>query len=75
MSNKSACVKASMETPTKSPIWMLVSMPTQERSTRKNDAGKTKEDILTVATEEFAAHGLSGGRLTQSLNAHGRPSE
>ncbi|WEZ85634.1 TetR/AcrR family transcriptional regulator (plasmid) [Rhizobium sp. 32-5/1] len=38
-------------------------MTTQERSARKNDAEKTKEDILTVATQEFAARGLSGGRV------------
>lgn len=40
-----------------------IDMPRQERSTRKNDPEKTKEDILSVATEEFAAHGLSGGRV------------
>ncbi len=34
-----------------------------ERETRKNDPEKTKEDILRVATEEFSAHGLSGGRV------------
>lgn len=38
-------------------------MPKLERSTRKNDPEKTKEDILNVATEEFASHGLSGGRV------------
>lgn len=38
-------------------------MSTNERETRKNDPEKTKEDILAVATEEFAAHGLSGGRV------------
>jgi AcrR family transcriptional regulator len=30
---------------------------------RKNDPEKTKQDILNVATEEFAAYGLSGGRV------------
>ncbi len=30
---------------------------------RKNDPEKTREDILTVATEEFSAFGLSGGRV------------
>lgn len=34
-----------------------------ERETRRNDPERTKEDILRVATEEFAAHGLSGGRV------------
>ena len=33
------------------------------RQIRKNDPLKTKDDILTVATEEFAAYGLSGGRV------------
>ena len=47
----------------KLPIWMLWTMPRQERSTRKNDPEKTKDDILKVATEEFVAHGLSGGRV------------
>ena len=28
-----------------------------------NDADRTKADILAVATEEFATHGLSGGRV------------
>ena len=31
--------------------------------TRKNDPEKTREDILAVATEEFATHGLSGARV------------
>lgn len=30
---------------------------------RKNDPGSTKQDILDVATEEFATHGLSGARV------------
>lgn len=34
-----------------------------EREGRKNDPEKTKEDILRVATEEFSAYGLSGGRV------------
>lgn len=34
-----------------------------ERETRKNDPERTKEDILRVATEEFSAYGLSGGRV------------
>lgn len=38
-------------------------MSIPKRSPRKNDPNKTKDDILTVATEEFAAHGLSGGRV------------
>ncbi|MBP1852968.1 TetR/AcrR family transcriptional regulator [Rhizobium halophytocola] len=38
-------------------------MPNQPRAARKNNPEKTREDILTVATEEFASHGLSGGRV------------
>lgn len=34
-----------------------------ERESRKNDPEKTQEDILDVATEEFSAFGLSGGRV------------
>lgn len=34
-----------------------------EREPRKNDPEKTKQDILRVATEEFSAYGLSGGRV------------
>ena len=34
-----------------------------EREGRKNDPAKTREDILRVATEEFSAYGLSGGRV------------
>lgn len=30
---------------------------------RKNDPQQTREDILLVATEEFATHGLAGGRV------------
>ncbi len=30
---------------------------------RKNDPQRTREDILIVATEEFATHGLAGGRV------------
>ncbi|HYG86509.1 MAG TPA: TetR/AcrR family transcriptional regulator [Azospirillum sp.] len=30
---------------------------------RKNDPERTKQDILAVATEEFATHGLSGARV------------
>lgn len=30
---------------------------------RKNDPKKTRQDILAVATEEFAAYGLSGARV------------
>lgn len=32
-------------------------------ATRKNDPEGTKRDILAVATEEFATHGLSGARV------------
>jgi AcrR family transcriptional regulator len=38
-------------------------MRSSKRETRKNDPGKTKEDILVAATEEFAALGLAGGRV------------
>lgn len=34
-----------------------------ERESRKNDPEKTRDDILNVATEEFSAYGLSGGRV------------
>lgn len=34
-----------------------------ERAPRKNDPEKTKQDILRVATKEFSAYGLSGGRV------------
>jgi len=40
-----------------------VSKPVRERENRKNDPEKTREDILNVATEEFSAFGLSGGRV------------
>lgn len=37
---------------------------TAERKTaRKNDPERTREDILEVATEEFATYGLSGARV------------
>lgn len=38
-------------------------MSTSERVSRKNDPEKTREDILRVATEEFASLGLAGGRV------------
>lgn len=38
-------------------------MPKPSQSTRKNDPEKTREDILTVATEEFASRGLAGARV------------
>ncbi|MGK6315732.1 TetR family transcriptional regulator [Neorhizobium sp. DT-125] len=38
-------------------------MPRPRQAPRKNDPDKTKEDILAVATEEFAALGLAGGRV------------
>lgn len=34
-----------------------------ERERRQNDPTRTKADILEVAYEEFAAHGLSGARV------------
>ncbi|MEK0084621.1 TetR family transcriptional regulator [Geminicoccaceae bacterium SYSU G07066] len=36
-----------------------------ETRSRKNDPERTKSDILAVATEEFAAHGLSGARVDE----------
>jgi AcrR family transcriptional regulator len=39
------------------------SMSARSASTRKNDPERTKADILDVATEEFAANGLTGGRV------------
>ncbi|MDE1157502.1 MAG: TetR/AcrR family transcriptional regulator [Neorhizobium sp.] len=38
-------------------------MPTSEPKSRKNDPETTKQDILAVATEEFAAYGLAGARV------------
>lgn len=38
-------------------------MPKSEPRSRKNDPETTKQDILAVATEEFAAHGLAGARV------------
>ena len=38
-------------------------MDTQATKARKNNPEKTREDILTVATEEFAALGLAGARV------------
>ncbi|OWJ68853.1 TetR family transcriptional regulator [Inquilinus limosus] len=35
----------------------------ERKTSRKNDPERTREDILEVATEEFAAHGLSGARV------------
>ncbi|MDI7862649.1 TetR family transcriptional regulator [Rhizobiaceae bacterium n13] len=38
-------------------------MDKRQQTVRKNDPEKTREDILAVATEEFATHGLSGARV------------
>ncbi|TNM63969.1 TetR/AcrR family transcriptional regulator [Aliirhizobium smilacinae] len=38
-------------------------MSEKRPSRRKNDPERTKADILDVATEEFATHGLAGGRV------------
>lgn len=35
----------------------------ERKTARKNDPERTKENILEVATEEFASHGLSGARV------------
>ena len=37
--------------------------PPASQPTRKHDAERTKQEILDVATEEFAQHGLSGARV------------
>ncbi len=37
--------------------------PRDKTRTRTNDPERTKADILTVATEEFSNHGLSGARV------------
>jgi AcrR family transcriptional regulator len=34
-----------------------------KRRIRTNDPARTKADILEVAADEFAAHGLSGARV------------
>lgn len=38
-------------------------MTEKQRVSRKNDPQKTRDNILDVATAEFAEHGLSGGRV------------
>ncbi|CAN7751338.1 MULTISPECIES: TetR family transcriptional regulator [unclassified Ensifer] len=38
-------------------------MEKREQVSRKNDPERTRENILAVATEEFAAHGLAGARV------------
>lgn len=38
-------------------------MTDAQRPSRKNDPQKTRDNILDVATTEFAEHGLSGGRV------------
>lgn len=38
-------------------------MAARSENGRKNDPQRTKEDILIVATEEFATHGLAGARV------------
>jgi AcrR family transcriptional regulator len=38
-------------------------MAIKRENGRKNDPQRTQEDILDVATEEFATHGLAGGRV------------
>lgn len=35
----------------------------ERKTARKNDPERTRQDILEVATEEFATHGLSGARV------------
>jgi AcrR family transcriptional regulator len=42
---------------------VMLPMSRSATGTRKNDPEKTREDILKVATEEFAALGLAGGRV------------
>ena len=36
-----------------------------KRKGRINDPERTRADILRVATEEFAEHGFSGGRVDE----------
>jgi len=43
--------------------WKVSIMPAPKAESRRNDPDKTKEDILRVATEEFSALGLAGGRV------------
>ncbi len=38
-------------------------MPAKPQQRRKNDPERTRADILDAATEEFATHGLAGGRI------------
>lgn len=38
-------------------------MAARAENGRKNDPQRTKEDILIVATDEFATHGLAGARV------------
>ena len=37
----------------------------ERKTARKNDPERTRQDILEVATEEFATHGLSGARVDE----------
>ena len=37
----------------------------ESKPTRANDAEQTRRDIIAVATEEFAAKGLAGGRVDE----------
>ena len=39
--------------------------PKKRKSSWKKDPDAVKEDILTVATDEFAAHGLSGANINK----------
>src|SRR5262245_53498490 len=38
-------------------------MAIRGENSRKNDPEQTREDILVVATDEFATHGLAGARV------------
>ncbi len=42
---------------------MPETMAKRAENGRKNDPQRTRDDILVVATEEFATHGLAGGRV------------
>lgn len=44
-------------------IGETASRPGRAKGLRRNDPEATREDILAVATEEFATHGLSGARV------------
>src|SRR5271156_3529378 len=42
---------------------IVTKKPARRKADRTRDPERTKADILTVATKEFASHGLSGARI------------